>query len=1207
MTKQLKKGFLAILLFVMSICCVLSVNSFATVKADANEDLAEALTYFKTVDADDLLDSAHWDAYNKLYASYMNLIELGQGNNLTTEQKTAANVVLNAYADARDAYSKVLSLRKFLEGTLTYAAAFEKSEEVNGAYNALDAAEKAYVDLYAAEYLGHFAELASRIAGLELAIEDVEKAIADIDYYDGAAWVIDPTFAGQADSILLDSKKSMDNVAKELKDITEPDYAYVDNYAAYTDAIAQYKTQVAKYEAIEKAAKELEVEIAETGKFYVLEYYDKKITKIEDAFADLAALNFAGHNDLQKAVAEETKTFLNNARKDWNKIDDVINNDVEKLIAAIPAVIRLIPEHLDFIAAAEKGFDTLPKDVKVAAEEEYKADGVVEIVEGYEKMLVARAEYDRLLKSLDYFKDTLTDYEAAKKADSVEAKDVVAFNNMAVEYLRTGDKALTEDQKVTLHAMDIDGETWKVLFDKYYEEIVAAKANANEFRKLVAAIVYEISPEFVTAVENAYAKYETLDEVYEVPFAQDAKAALDALKAQYLADTEALRIWEEKVMALPVPVASANFADVDALNVEYNAFSNAIKTVVTVAVYDKYIEAVDYMAEIREAAKVLEIAIKEVGRPKLADNFGALEKYATMYITMVDARKALDTLDATAFAALVDAKLQERYAEVLVEFKQVYLEMVITVLPEVTDFAERHYVLAVSLMMIDGKMVIDLENGNPVAVPEGEEVKVPVDGIGNYDKLVAALKEMNERIDVIKTWMANTKEAIKAEYVELDTEKAYRIYDTEKLFALRNEYYNDFSKAEKDYKPVDGYNGAAYGELVALPGASTSTYSHYLTQRISWAKESAAKLTETMDALNKNDLDDLSELEAGLVLCKDVYEAYDDTMKSWVDAKVYADFMVKYNRLNFANYFEAAVKALDEEVKNDVYTADGAIMIDVLKTIYIGALEELQNLSKVKTAYKTLVEVIEPAYEKANVISLKGEIEKIYAVIDNLTGATDFGAFVTEINGKVEGIEKALSEEIAKLVAADADFAKALNDAIEAAKKDLTATKEAFAKQLEEEVKVAITTAKEAAMGYVKELKDTEVKANTDAIAKEVADRIAAIEALKTALEKADADLADEIADAIADAQGALEAAEDALEAAIAAEKAAREEADAQLKAAIEAAEKARKEADAAAKAELEDAVAKLNKTITIITVILSVVSVACAGALVYIFLKKRA
>ena len=100
---------------------------------------------------------------------------------------------------------------------------------------------------------------------------------------------------------------------------------------------------------------------------------------------------------------------------------------------------------------------------------------------------------------------------------------------------------------------------------------------------------------------------------------------------------------------------------------------------------------------------------------------------------------------------------------------------------------------------------------------------------------------------------------------------------------------------------------------------------------------------------------------------------------------------------------------------------------------------------------------------------------------------------------------------------------------------------------------------------------------------------LAELEVLADAIDTLDTKTSEALATAKTELEGKINTLKTELEGKINAEKAEREE------------------ADVAIKADLEAAVAKLNKTIVTITVILGVVSLALAGCVVFIFLKKKA
>ena len=397
-----------------------------------------------------------------------------------------------------------------------------------------------------------------------------------------------------------------------------------------------------------------------------------------------------------------------------------------------------------------------------------------------------------------------------------------------------------------------------------------------------------------------------------------------------------------------------------------------------------------------------------------------------------------------------------------------------------------------------------------------------------------------------------------------------------------------------------------------------------LIELIDDAKEAAATLQDLMDEVvdEYNGTDgELATLKEELERCNSIYNNLKQEQKGLINKEAFENV---YTKLNFAYFFIEAVNDLKVAEKN----AESAIMIDVLKTIYAGADTQLKALVDVQ--YAELI-----ALEETYAEDLRDYADEIAVIIEDIDALYGKVATLDEELVALRDKYKTLNKSYKDFVKAATEFNgdwESLDKLVETVKKDVEVKLvelQTAIENLEISLKCEIDKAKANAIKDAKDYTDAlangAVKDNADAIAENLADintikeligelpaefqgdLVAYVDAAEADALKAAKDYVDGVVAALksgeikanADDIAALEAVVDALDDTYAT--------DAQLAAVKAALEKLIADGDKDIKADLEAAVAKLNKTITIITIILAIVSAACVGAIVYIFLKKRA
>ena len=1234
MTKQLKKGLMTVLMFVLSLTlCFTATN--AIVKADASDPAAVAAFETavagieKTAYDTSLLADSDWvkalKAVNKAW------VELGDDQTYVDEEvkaefKEAWAVIEKPYQIevyfTSDLYNKLNNV----EGNKLYKSDEARFLEMKAEYNL------AIADANVATYLNSRAGLTDNITAatnkfvdIDSAILAAKNAIADIQYANDAGDNLN-VFSATNNRIVLGSETTIGLATAALKDIYGVDFAtvaateagsvdgYATKYLPAVEALAAQKALAAEVNVkIEKLATEKGVSIA-NGQVWT------KKADIEAVETAYDALEDSTYNNL-KALVTKYPTLETYS----NRLDAIGGADrtcqtageiyeVNVLIDAIGTVVYTSAS-LNKITTAENAFGGLDADIRLAD----TAEGATTyIVAKYPVLVAARDAYNTLKADVDAFKTAVD--------NMANVVDVLGeFNNVLVPRYEALDPEQLAAIKVDTQA---NGTT------TYYNAYLAWQAKAGSIYSAAQPVIQLIKDMMNAAPADFAEAFADAENAYN---ALEASVQAAVTNRQDLFDKRAeldgeATAWRNAVAAIVTPVVLDNMDKVATAVTAYGDMSADMQLIVTAMFsddYTKYDGAKTAMETMLGAIKAVadkmallsvdaNIALGDMaaGDPAVLDIIefkNAVESVKLDYeaLVEVDGNKQQSYLQEkyeTEYARYLTASsLNERYA-VEAAIAAIYTDDAVTI--------------------TDGALISEAEALYNDYAGEAE--------VRNAAKLTEARTAYDAITTKLTTWVANVL-ALKgdktvAELISVDLSVVADLADQ----YLGNGGYTAFTADEiaatVKVEEVDYVVSAVkttLDEIDAQGKAVATTLKNDIAAFLTAHSQLTTQDIPAIEALNSR------------------YNAITLSQQKLVDN--YDAFQGAYSKLNFKTFFGNAVAKLTDEVAGDVYTAEGAVMIDILKALYAGAGVELQKLAA--DEYEDLLEVI-AAYEEANALvdyaTLKAEL---VAIIDELkngqvaTNATNIATnagkiatlegkvstlettvagidakyvdnaelqtAITEVKGLITDITKdggllatakqaaidaakAYTDELANGAVADNAAAIAQNiadiEALEAAIGDLGANTTVV-----DEIAAAKQTAIDAAKvytdglitevkGLITALKNTEVKANADAIAKEVADRAAEIARLEGVMATDT-----ELSDAIAAAKAEIKAVTDALDAAIKAE----------------AAERA--EADAAIKADLEAAVAQLNKTITIITVILGVVSLGMAGCLVFIFLKKRA
>ncbi len=1229
MTKQLKKGLLTILLFVMSICCAFSVNSFATVKADAVDPFEKLNAYveaFEVVDETEWLKNDLWDDYAGLKIEY-NKLSAEQKETLTN--KDAIDAVFAAYKAADEVVVSIEALGNFT--IQSYTAGLARYNAVNSAYTALNDAEKAYVEnnrLYAnlAEFKGDIDELKAELNGIIDLIDAIE-------YRENDLFVEDGVYAPATSEIVLKSFDSIQAVTVALfgdaedatDDIPAVDYVEITNLNNYYAAVEAYQDLLDDIADVEELIATLKARVDAKG-VYTVGFYpvgsDSDIVLARKAFDALD--DTADINNLQAEV--ENINVLVTIEADFAAVDTAVIA-VEGLINAIPEVaeIRLIKAHFDLIVAAENAFDALPADVKANDAANYALETPVDanyMVSNYAKMCQTRAQYDELDGALNEYVDKLVSYDAAYKAAEAEHVLISDAAVLDLEFLRMYSYALNQDQIDTLEAKKFNEttSTWFDVYKMYTQDYSTNKENVNIFANSVNALVTEYAADGIVVVvvddnnriEDLIAAYVNELNALEKNWAQKYYLLLDnedesalGLKQKFANDTKAITDWVAEVNKINAKVAVADFEQIVSVDATFTAWGvgSALQKVAMggtyKVAYDKYQDALDEKTEIEGLIKSLTKSIKAVGaRINLDYTFNAagLNKFTTLVNAMKDAKAALDAKDDTAYASdYVGEKSRNSYDKNLVELEIFEVEIAIATLNAI---ANAHIVnLHIQISMI-------LEDIADINV-EVDALVVKPQTFRNLSVLNAAIDDVNDAIDNLVEWKAAVED------IAFETVEGYKVYQA-KALADATKTYDGFENYYKvyEYAEVDSRNVT---ELKALPVMSVASVYAALQAKQTDSDAALKALEDEMNRLLAVAEGELNTIETEMKASQVAYNAF---VAAGHEVNVdYAAFEAKLARLDFAKYFAQAVNTIAARVADEIYTFDDALMVDVLKAVYIASAGELQKLDDVVAA-KAKLDELELVYDEKDLLdidSVEDRVAELEDAVDALGGADKvLGDELDTLRDKYKTLNKSYKDFVKAANEFNGSW-ESLDKLVEQVKADVSVKVleiETVIADLEDSLKCEIQKAAAKALADAKKYTDALANGSVANNAADIATNKAAIAAAKAAADKAQKEVdalelvvdaidfidEDELAAVIADAKAEIKNVTDALAAA-----------DAALADAIAKEEAARKAADEAIKADLKAAVEKLNKTITIITIILAIVSAACVGAIVYIFLKKRA
>lgn len=1221
MTKQLKKGLLTVLMFVMSLAiCFTAVNAFSA-KAEASDP--DAVAAFETL-VDDIESTSYTTALltDSAWVKSMKVVNKAWGE-LGDDQAYVSEEAKGIFESALAVFEEPYQIEIYLTSDL-----YNKLNNVNGAklYKDDEATYRTMINRYNAAiadvnvetYLNAVPGLTDNIAAadssfvaIDNAINTAKTKITEIQYANADGSAMDVYAAGTYERIVLGSETSINAVTTALNAIYDTEFAKLENVEAesrYITGYATYTTAVRELADEEEKAADVELEIKnlkdEHGVSVAGQVIWTKKTQIELAEQHYNDLEDSTYNNLKSLVVSQPvlKTYtdrldaIGGANRDCQTDGEIFN--VNAKIIAI-GTVAYTTDSFNKIDAARDMFDALDNDINLADE---AVGATTYYVEQYPALVQAEKDYKALKDQVDEFKA-----EVDNMADVVAAGGDV--NGEFINVLEPLYGGLNADQIAAIKVdTNTDGKTYFNLYVSYQAQansiISAAQPVIQLIKEMMNAKANNPSA-FADAMAAASAAYNALDDTtkYAVTNRQD----LFDVEAELAGATKA---WQDAVAAIrnglevdesvsPVVVKAtiATIEIVKAADDAYLALSDDMKTIITAMTstatdYNLFAAAsgleVIGGAQWKMLKNIADIAV-EMGNLSIKDDIELTDKglWDVNELDIIEFANAVNAVKAK-YNALSDVtdNDQKQYLQDnnLVAFANYQTAVLLN---------ERYNVeAAIAKIYADGVVTItdDIDTGNDetkflISTAEGlrDAYEGDATDIRNADDLTDARTQYNAITKKLTDWATNVlalmgdKDEV-ADLVSVALDKV-ALYDDEyngtgtfTVAFTTDERAANVKVDGKDYVVSDVYT--LLGEIKVQGEAVATTLNNDIAAFLAAHPE-----------LTTNDIEAIEELNTS-------YNSITPSQQALVTN--YDAFQGAYSKLNFKTFFGEAVKKLDTEVKAGVYTDEGAIMIDILKSVYAGAGVELQKLAAAE--YETLKIVIAAYAGKdvklTNYATLKEEIQ---GIIDGLydgkgdndiaTNAANISTLTTNL-GKLTSWLTTYADLVEDLEETFINVTE-LETALSPIKTNITDITKVGG-LLDDAKQAAIT----AANGYADGLKaQLEKLLYSEEEGKEgdIVKILAELEVLADAIDTLDTKTSEALATAKTELEGKINTLKTELEGKINAEKAEREE------------------ADAAIKADLEAAVAKLNKTIVTITVILGVVSLALAGCVVFIFLKKKA
>ncbi len=1008
---------------------------------------------------------------------------------------------------------------------------------------------------------GEFARIADKMDAVEVAIDAIK--------YKGK----------------VDSKASLDVVATAITAVYGIEYAQIakEEVAAMADYIgdnklAYYDEACAEYAAIVTECAEFDARIIATYNDFTAsgKYYTERLV-IEALHRDYANMGPMQHGDAH----DNRQTLIKESAKLFELVASV--KSVDTHVGVLQTLIREIPAEFDYT-------DAYTAKV-VAAREYYDANIIADL-----KAVVDASDVDAGIQGYTFLREA--EAKIAKCKADVDAL-IERANNLQTLLDASSPDFVKEVNAVVAARATFAYEKQLADFNEKCGELVSSmRAKVANINATVTPVIEAIDAigEVVLSDANIGARINNARTMYDALETQIEKASVTnynkLVKAEeaLAALTKDAEDWKVAVDAIVIDgkITVANIDAIDAVESTYTGWiaaggdkadlANVVANAGTKYSYDKYTALVA-----DRDALLASIATLAQDMAAISTDLEVISADPTVFTGAVEAAK-------TAFEAL-DTTVQARYfADENAANKAAY----------------EHYVAALNLYNNVYKLV-----GNIIALGDPAAVTM-----AKYNDIKAYVVEYNGLTPENKAIVDNGGYTAKLQTAEatVDALKATRDAWIAKVYALAGDIAEEEWEAKLYSLDLD-----AVLEL-AKEGSQLDNTDKGLDEVVADFEKMYNIGMKRVNDMNAS-IDILAakpSLEkADIETLKDIYNIYNEKLHKTQQEKVrYADFEPLYNRYVFAQNFDEAVDALyNDVVVNKNFTSEVPVVVGILRSVYVSMNDEMKQLieryadiQKIEDAYVAFVA------DGGKVLNLKDTseaVDKLDAMIKAINDAdfaTQIAAVKTELKGEITALDTKLAEAKLALENADAANKTELLGKVAAVQADLDAYKTVVAGMFAD-VDADIAALETKLNGVIDAVK-TELKGEITALDTKLAQA-------KLALENADAANKTELLGKIATLQADLDAYKvlvtgmfadvdadiDALEQALNTAKAEIEAEIAALAEEIAAEIAALEKADAALKNEID----ALRKSLTTVTVILSIVSgLALAGVVALFVLKFR-
>lgn len=1098
---------------------------------------------------------------------------------ITAEEQVVYDSALGLVAVDAD-YSDYVTITLYgLEeaGNIKWSDKAEYDKQT-GRFNDLSSERQGWLKSYVGdEYDSIIAYADAEFARIKDAMDGVINAINDLKY------------VGK-----VDSKDSLEVVATAIKGVYDIEYSaiaakevaamadYINETTSGATTLAMYDDALALYNAIVTECAEFDAKIVATyedftvfGKNNFGKYYTERlvIEALHREYADMGPLQHGDvHDNRQTLITESAKIFELVAKV----------KDVDTKIFALQDLIREIPAEFDYT-------DAYTAKV-VAAREYYEANIIADL-----KAVVDASAVDAGIQGYTFLREA-----EAKLAECKAAVDalIAKTNNLQKLFDESSSEFVKEVNEVVADRATLPYQKQKDDFNQECGDLLASmRAKVANINATVTPVIEAIEAigEVKLSDANIGARINTARTMYDALQTEIEKNSVTnynkLVKAEeaLAALTQDAEDWKKAVDAIVIDgkITTTNIADINAVESTFNGWvtaggdkadlANVVANAGTKYSYDKYQTLVA-----DRNALLGSIAQLALDMNAISTDLEVISADPTVFTSAVEAAKA-------AFEAL-DVTVQVEY---------------FTNSTATNNAAYAHYLEAYNLY----KNVYELV-GKIIALGDPASVTM-----ASYNDIYAYLAEYETLSDDNKAIVKDGgyKTTLDNAKATVDALKAKRDAWIEDVYALAGEV----DKAVWDSELYSVNLGLISGletrrtELDNTDNGldeATTDFAKIVeigNKRVTDINNSIAELVANQP-LKSDDIDTL----------KSIYNVYHTKLHESQQKLVeYDDFEPLYNRYVFAQNFDEAVQALYKDVfENKNFTSNVPVVVGILRSVYVSMNDEMKelitqysNIQKIEDEYNKFVE------EGGKVLNLTDAYKELNEMIKDIEDE-DFAAQIKDVAGDLALLDADLDSAIVKLnkAVADLDSANGSITAINKAIEDINTSLQGLTTSVGD-IENDLIRIENKFNGLVQELREdiekdlTRIEGKFDGLVQKLREDVDGILADISSLETKDQELLSKLGD--------LETALDTfrtltndhlnlLDADVASldQRVKDLENDLEaLKTAIDEKIAALEKADASLKNEIDS----LRKSLTTVTVILSIVSgLALAGAVALFVIK---